>query len=105
VVTGAELVRCGRIADVRWSEAPNHATRLADQGHDVTILVHTRSDGSVARTATIRVAKSGINDLAAFFTESGHQLVVVAPINTRTAQATMMATTRHHSSCVVLGSA
>jgi len=55
---------------MRWSEALNHATRLADQGYDVAIQLHARSDGSVERTATIRVLKSGINDLGAFFTDA-----------------------------------
>ena len=55
---------------MRWSEALNHATRLADQGHEVTIHVHARSDGSGERTATIRVTKSGIHDLGAFFTDA-----------------------------------
>jgi hypothetical protein len=32
--------------------------------------VHARSDGSVERTATIRVMKSGINDLGSFFTDA-----------------------------------
>ena len=55
---------------MRWSEALNHGTRLADQGYDVSIQVRARSDVSVERTATIRVMKSGINDLGAFFTDA-----------------------------------
>jgi hypothetical protein len=36
----------------------------------VAIQLHARSDSSVERTATIRVLKSGINDLDAFFTDA-----------------------------------
>jgi len=57
---------------VDWDAALNHARRLADDGHDVTIHVHDQADPLVDRTATVRVAKSSISDFNAFFSDATH---------------------------------
>ena len=50
--------------------ALNHATRLADDGHETTIHVHALVDGIGERTATVRVLKASVPDLAAFLEDA-----------------------------------
>jgi hypothetical protein len=56
VVTGAELVHCGRIAGVRRRAADNHAGRLINEGYEA-MVIEAEAGGDAA---TVRVARASI---------------------------------------------